>query len=41
MIRFDHVWKRYPNGREALADLCLEVNRGEMVFLTRAAARWS
>jgi cell division transport system ATP-binding protein len=34
MIRFDHVWKRYPNGREALADLCLEVNRGEMVFLT-------
>jgi len=34
MIRFDHVWKRYPNGREALADLSLEVNRGEMVFLT-------
>ncbi len=34
MIRFDHVWKRYPNGREALADLCLDVNRGEMVFLT-------
>jgi cell division transport system ATP-binding protein len=34
MIRFDHVWKRYPNGREALSDLCLDVNRGEMVFLT-------
>jgi cell division transport system ATP-binding protein len=34
MIRFDHVWKRYPNGREALSDLSLEVNRGEMVFLT-------
>jgi cell division transport system ATP-binding protein len=34
MIRFDHVWKRYPNGREALCDLSLEVARGEMVFLT-------
>jgi cell division transport system ATP-binding protein len=34
MIRFDHVWKRYPNGREALCDLSLEVGRGEMVFLT-------
>ncbi len=34
MIRFDHVWKRYPNGREALCDLSLEVERGEMVFLT-------
>jgi len=34
MIRFDHVWKRYPNGREALSDLSLEIARGEMVFLT-------
>ena len=34
MIRFDHVWKRYPTGREALCDLSLEVARGEMVFLT-------
>jgi len=34
MIRFDHVWKRYPNGREALCDLSLEVGRGEMIFLT-------
>jgi len=34
MIRFDHVWKRYPNGREALCDLTLEIDRGEMVFLT-------
>jgi len=34
LIRFDHVWKRYPNGREALCDLSLEVQRGEMVFLT-------
>jgi cell division transport system ATP-binding protein len=34
MIHFDHVWKRYPNGREALSDLTLHVGRGEMVFLT-------
>ena len=34
MIRFDHVWKRYPNGREALSDLSLELDRGEMAFLT-------
>jgi cell division transport system ATP-binding protein len=34
MIRFDHVFKRYPNGREALTDLSLEVASGEMVFLT-------
>ena len=34
MIRFDHVWKRYPNGREAVSDLSLEIQRGEMVFLT-------
>ncbi len=34
MIRFDHVWKRYPNGREALCDLTLEIDRGEMAFLT-------
>ncbi|MDY6945486.1 MAG: cell division ATP-binding protein FtsE [Pseudomonadota bacterium] len=34
MIRFDHVYKRYANGREALSDLCLEIDSGEMVFLT-------
>ena len=34
MIRFDHVYKRYPNGREALSDLTLEVGSGEIVFLT-------
>ncbi len=34
MIRFDHVFKRYPNGREALTDLTLDIERGEMVFLT-------
>lgn len=34
MIRFDHVYKRYPNGREALSDLSLELASGEMAFLT-------
>ncbi len=34
MIRFEHVGKRYPNGREALSDLSLNVDAGEMVFLT-------
>ncbi|HEX7114388.1 MAG TPA: cell division ATP-binding protein FtsE [Steroidobacter sp.] len=34
MIRVEHLYKRYPNGREALSDLTLEVQSGEMVFLT-------
>ena len=34
MIRFDHVFKRYPNGREALSDLSLEIASGEIVFVT-------
>src|SRR4051812_44420366 len=34
MIRFDHVFKRYPNGREALSDLSLEIGSGEIAFLT-------
>jgi cell division transport system ATP-binding protein len=34
MIRFDRVSKRYPNGRDAVTDLSLEIARGEMVFLT-------
>ena len=34
MIRFQGIAKRYPSGREALADLTLEVAAGEMVFLT-------
>jgi cell division transport system ATP-binding protein len=34
VIRFDQVAKRYPSGREALADLSFEVRPGEMVFLT-------
>lgn len=34
MIRFERVFKRYPNGREALSDVSLEVAPGEIVFLT-------
>jgi cell division transport system ATP-binding protein len=34
MILFDHVHKRYANGREALSDLSLEIESGEMVFVT-------
>ena len=34
MITFDHVFKRYPNGREALSDLSFEVAAGEILFLT-------
>jgi cell division transport system ATP-binding protein len=34
VIRFDRVSKRYPNGREALAELSFEIADGEMVFLT-------
>ena len=34
MIRFQNVFKRYDNGREALVNLTFDVARGEMVFLT-------
>ncbi len=34
MIRFEHVFKRYENGREALANLSLDIGAGEMNFLT-------
>src|SRR4029077_1068750 len=34
MIHFEHVFKRYPNGREALANLTLEIDSGSMTFLT-------
>ncbi len=34
MIRFDRVFKRYPNGREALSELSFEIETGEMAFLT-------
>lgn len=34
MIHFEHIYKRYPNGREALSDLSLEIAAGEIAFLT-------
>ena len=34
MIRFDNVSKRYDGGGDALRNLSLEIDRGEMVFLT-------
>jgi cell division transport system ATP-binding protein len=34
MISFEHVSKRYPNGREALSEVSLRVEPGEFVFLT-------
>jgi cell division transport system ATP-binding protein len=34
VIEFDRVYKRYPNGREALTDVSLRIAPGEMVFLT-------
>ncbi len=34
MIRFQNCFKRYPNGREALTNLTLDVGVGEFVFLT-------
>jgi len=34
VISFQDVHKRYPNGREALAGLSIEIGTGEMAFLT-------
>jgi cell division transport system ATP-binding protein len=34
VIVFDHVSKRYPNGREALSGVSFRIEAGEMVFLT-------
>ena len=34
MIVFEHVTKRYPNGREALSGVSFRVDTGELVFLT-------
>jgi cell division transport system ATP-binding protein len=34
MIQFASVFKRYPNGFEALKNLSFHIERGEMVFLT-------
>jgi len=34
MIRFDQVYKRYANGREALAGVSFSIDGGELAFLT-------
>ncbi|HEY5623069.1 MAG TPA: cell division ATP-binding protein FtsE [Gammaproteobacteria bacterium] len=34
MIRFENVYKRYPNGRDALASVTFRLEKGEMAFLT-------
>jgi len=34
MIQFSHVAKRYPGGHTALEDISLEIDKGELVFLT-------
>jgi cell division transport system ATP-binding protein len=34
MIRFDQVFKRYPNGREALAGVSFNIDSGALTFLT-------
>jgi cell division transport system ATP-binding protein len=34
MIRFDQVHKRYATGREALGGVSLQIESGEMIFLT-------
>ena len=34
MISFQRVYKRYPNGREALSELGFDLASGEMAFLT-------
>ena len=37
MIGFQHVWKTYPNGTDALCDVCLTVPEGDFVFLVGAS----
>ena len=34
MIAFSHVYKRYPGGLEALRNITLTIEAGEMVFIT-------
>jgi cell division transport system ATP-binding protein len=34
LIHFEQVFKRYPNGREALSGITFNIDSGELVFLT-------
>jgi cell division transport system ATP-binding protein len=34
MIQFENVTKRYPGGQEALSELSLSIDKGDMVFVT-------
>ena len=34
MIRFDNISKRYPGGHQALANITMQLPKGEMAFLT-------
>ena len=34
MIQFEQVTKRFPGGQEALSDLTLSIDKGEMIFVT-------
>jgi cell division transport system ATP-binding protein len=34
MIRFHHAYKAFPNGTQALKNICFEIGRSEFVFLT-------
>ena len=33
VVCLQHVWKRYPNGTDALEDICLTVPEGDFLFL--------
>src|SRR3712207_8258851 len=32
-LQFDHIWKRYPDGTEAVKDLSLDIPDGEFLVL--------
>jgi cell division transport system ATP-binding protein len=37
VVSFHHVWKTYPNGTDALRDICLTVPDGDFLFLVGAS----